>query len=218
MSDSAVDPKLLRESILRKERIRALLAENEALKATIAERDAQLEEITSERDTIVEEMTQYFEELEANEQPLTPEQEELNQYRQQARMDKFQKAIDANDKIVKGIRAEHIAAITGLNIDALDGVEDFDGLMGEVFDRLQQEAPVFFASSGPVAQPAAGNSNGLQSGTPAAGIAKRLPTFASQASGGGIPTPAETSLSAVRLRDPAAAQERAALARANNNE
>jgi len=217
MSDSSVDPKLLRESILRKERIRALLAENETLKATIAERDATIAEITGERDQIVEEMTAYFEELEASESPLTPEQEELNGYRQQARMDKIQQAIDANGSIAKGLKAEHIAAITGLDLNDLDGVEDFDGLMGEVFDRLQQEAPVFFTSS-PVATPTQGNSNGVQSGTPAAGVAKRLPTFASNASGGGTPTPADTSLSAARLRDPAAAQERAALARASNNE
>jgi len=217
MSDSGVDPKLLRESILRKERIRALLAEVDTLKATIAERDATIAEVTGERDQIVEEMTAYFEELEANESPLTPEQEELNGYRQKARMDKFQQAIDANGSIAKGIKAEHIAAITGLNLNDLDDVEDFDGLMGVVFTRLQQEAPVFFASQ-PVAAQTQGTSNGLQSGTPAAGVAKRLPTFASNASGGGIPTPAEQSLSAVRLRDPAAAQERAALARANKDE
>ena len=217
MSDSGVDPKLLRESILRKERIRALLAENEQLKAAIGERDARIAEVEAERDQIVEETQLLLDELEADEQPLTPEQEELNQFRQKARLDKFQQAIDANGSITKGVKAEHIAAITGLDINALDGVEDFDGLMGEVFTRLQQEAPVFFAS-GPVAQSAAGNGNGIQSGTPAAGIAKRLPTFASQASGGGIPTPADTSLSAARLRDPAAAQERAAQARANTNE
>jgi hypothetical protein len=217
MSESGVDPKLLRESILRKERIRALLAEVETLKATIAERDATIEEISTERDQIVEEMTAYFEELEASESPLTPEQEELEGYRQKARMDKFQQAIDANGSIAKGVKAEHIAAITGLNLDALDGVEDFDGLMGEVFTRLQQEAPVFF-SAGSVAQSPGGTSNGVQSGTPAAGVAKRLPTFASNASGGGIPTPADTSLSVARLKDPAAAQERAAMARANINE
>lgn len=217
MSDTEA---LIRENIRKKEKARAALkdaaqarAEAEQAKKALAELQAKYDELQNTHTELENEVNAYLDEADANPPAPLPEEvmAELATYRRQDKLSKIQTALDSSGKFRKGVKAEHLARIGGIDIDDLtsEDLEDMDAFTARWVELATKEAPVFLGDAEP-----AGSAQEQATGRPSAlPAARRLPTFTGMAQGGGTPPPADQPLAIERLRDPAAALARANAAR-----
>lgn len=206
MSDDAEFRRLIKENIRWKQKYREAMAQLESVQADYTQLQADYDELDTE-------VSAYLDEV--NDQPVEPVadeiMEELQGFRRKSKLEQMQEAINAVGKFRDGVKAEHIAAMRGLNLD--DDMDFNDDFRNELLTWAQKDASILLSSDEPVADTTATNEvNGRSSVPP---VVRRLPTF-NGATGGGASLPANDPISQVQsLRDPAAAIRRAAEARNN---
>lgn len=204
--------RLIAENIKRKERIRALESQLSQLQADYDQLQQDHEELETEAD-------QWIAEEEARRSNPDKEvpasiMDELKTYRSKAKLDAVQKAVESSGKFRKGINAEQILKLYGLDLDQTELDQIGPEFSESLLQWAQSDASFLLGGDEPVAPAASSNeTNGRSSIAP---TLRRLPTFASSATGGGAaPPPTDLPTQATALRDPAAAFARAAAARAN---
>ena len=206
MSDDSEFRRLIKENIRWKQKYRDAIAQLESVQTEYSQLQADYDELDTEISTYLDEV---------QETPVEPVaddiMEELQGFRRKSKLEQMQDAINAVGKFRDGVKAEHIAAMRGMDLD--DNLDLGDEFRKELLEWAQKDASILLSSDEPVADTSTTNETTGRSSVPP--VLRRLPTF-NGATGGGASLPATDPTSqAQSLRDPAAAIRRAAEARNN---